>query len=317
MKKVFFLFLIASVTLFIANVLMVWGNPEVSFWKKYMDRNSERLEKLRDENPEKPVILITGGSSCSFSIDPLALQDSLEMPVCNMGGSASMGASYLIANTLLKAKRGDVVVLALEPGLLSKFMEIEQIPLALEMAIIQGQPTLAVGKPILRRELHLKDVVSTLRPGSRYFSTMISKLIMGRKLYRYSIEDWQDGGRLSTSYKDSLLKPSEKMTESFPISPIAVEVLQDAVKYCEKKGIKLCYTLPWIYTEKEFVDLNRHYNEKFLDEVEQYIPVLRDSYMGVCSNRSLYADTSYHLSNEGAHIRSLELVNSLHVWLSQ
>ncbi|NWK55177.1 hypothetical protein HW115_06115 [Verrucomicrobiaceae bacterium N1E253] len=315
MKKVLILAAVAVVSLLIANFLMVWGNPEVVFWKEYMDRNSARLEQMRSNNPDVPVILVTGGSSCSFSLDPIVIEQKTGIPTCNMGGSASMGASYLVANTLAHARRGDVVILAIEPALLSKFTEPEEIPLALEMAIIQGHPLRAVGRPVTNRDMQLKDIIATLRPGSRYFSTMISKLATGRPLYRYTMDDWQDGGRLSTDYKDSLLKPNELMTRPFPINGMGNDLLQQAVLYCEQKGIKLCYSMPWIFTQKEVVDANRGYNLDFLDEVSRIMPVLRGGHLGVCAERKLYADTSYHLSEEGAYLRSVELAEELNKWL--
>jgi hypothetical protein len=314
MKKTLILIGVAVISLLLANVLMIWGNPETNFWKEYLDRKSEILESRGSD--AKPSIFVTGGSSCSFSIEPRAIEGETGMSCYNMGGSAAMGAPYLVANVLRYAKSGDVVVLAIEPALLRGDVSMSNTPLAIQLAIRDGDPLKAVGEPVIDGELHMVNLITTLRPGSMYTSSMLGKWALRKEMYRYSMGDWRDGGRLSTSFSSGFLNPVSEMKGSPLISNRGQSIILQTVVYCREKGIKICYALPWLYTQENATDANKAHNQQFLDDLSRIIDVLTEPSVGVCTKREQFADTTQHLTDEGADQRSREMGKALKEWLS-
>src|SRR5687768_14997237 len=61
-----------------------------------------------------PKIILVGGSNLAFGIDSKMMQDSLRMPVVNMGLYAKLGLKYMLAQVQPYIGPGDVVVVVPE-----------------------------------------------------------------------------------------------------------------------------------------------------------------------------------------------------------
>ena len=61
-----------------------------------------------------PKLVLVGGSNLAFGIDSKMLQDSLGLPVVNMGLYAKLGLKYMLAQVRPYVKRGDIVVVVPE-----------------------------------------------------------------------------------------------------------------------------------------------------------------------------------------------------------
>ena len=81
-------------------------------------------------------------------------------------------------------------------------------------------------------------------------------------------------------------------------------------KTADARGIKVLYVLPWVYSHPNQACQAREIHSRFLDQVEQFLPVLREDKRGIHEIRDDFADTSMHLTAEGATKRS-EVLSTL------
>jgi hypothetical protein len=75
--------------------------------------------KQKDElliHVESPRMIFIGGSNLSFGLNSQMIKDELKINPINTGVVASIGAKYMLENTLQYVKEGDVIILALEYG---------------------------------------------------------------------------------------------------------------------------------------------------------------------------------------------------------
>lgn len=73
------------------------------------------LEKDRlIRNTPSPKIILVGGSNLAFGIDSKMMQDSLRLPVVNMGLYAKLGLKYMLAQVRPYIREGDIVVVVPE-----------------------------------------------------------------------------------------------------------------------------------------------------------------------------------------------------------
>jgi hypothetical protein len=73
------------------------------------------LEKDRlIRRAQSPKIILVGGSNLAFGIDSKMMQDSLRMPVVNMGLYAKLGLKYMLAQVRPYIRQGDIVVVVPE-----------------------------------------------------------------------------------------------------------------------------------------------------------------------------------------------------------
>jgi hypothetical protein len=69
----------------------------------------QRLDSL-----PSPKIVFVGGSNLGFGLDSKRVEDSLHMPVVNMGLHAGLGLKFMIDEVKSSIKKGDIVVLSPE-----------------------------------------------------------------------------------------------------------------------------------------------------------------------------------------------------------
>jgi len=68
----------------------------------------------RSEKLPSPKLVFIGGSGLVFGLDSKRIQDSLHIPVVNMGMHAGLGITFELAEAELVAKSGDKVVMSFE-----------------------------------------------------------------------------------------------------------------------------------------------------------------------------------------------------------
>ncbi len=65
-------------------------------------------------NTPSPRLVLVGGSNLAFGIDSKVLEDSLHMPVVNMGLYAKLGLRYMLAQARPYVRKGDVIIVVPE-----------------------------------------------------------------------------------------------------------------------------------------------------------------------------------------------------------
>ncbi len=300
----------------LALALGIAANPEIQFWSHVDKVRDREIAETRRAQPDQPLILFTGGSSCAFSIDPKIIEETCGMPAFNLGLPVGAGAGYLLHQALEKARSGDLLVVCLEPDLLtSTRVGFGGSAFSFGMACIDGQPGSASGGRSLGIPVGLRDYLTFARPGARYVATWLAKRVTGRG-YRYTTADMRYHGRLETPLSAAHYSLVEAKSDVV-VTPEAREHLLRFRKSAEAKGVRLVYSVPWMLTEPGAEKHNQKANLKILASINEIIPAMDDGYQGVAVDPGYFADSGLHLTAEGSALRSRGLADALHRWLNE
>lgn len=277
-----------------------WLNPEVRLYRHAFEVKRSWAHRMEERFGKKTIVF--GGSSTSFAVDPALILERYGEPVANLGLHAGMGARFLTAAAASLARRGDLLLMAMEPGLLTD--PDPGSDLAAQTGFALDHFDWVHASNITDEPVHWVEDLVSLRPGAYHFFTLLAKLALGRPLYRYHLGDFTETGWQRTQDRRPIPDASGWSAE---LSPDAVALLEDLRAWSEARGVRLAYLLPWRYASPQASRDFQLANLRFLLQVARYLPVLADPRLGAYSVREHFADTPYHLLPEGAAVRSDEL----------
>jgi hypothetical protein len=294
--------------------LTIPANPEVRFWRDVVARRDAEIAHVRKEQPDTPIIFFTGGSSCAFSIDPKIIEETCGMPAFNLGLPVSAGPKYLLHQALAKCRKGDLLVVCLEPDELTYDSYFAPTSFTFALALLDGDPAATHGGTSFGGRLSLRDYLNYSRPGPRYITTWIAKAATG-KGYRYMTRDIRYHGHIETqvSAPSLPLAGPKAVTQVHPVGRQLLETFKTAAK---RKGVRLIYSMPWMLTAAHAAEQNRAANLKILESIRSIIPSFDDGYQGVALDPALFSDSGLHLSAAGSKLRSIALAESLRALLT-
>lgn len=235
------------------------------------------------------------------------------MPAFNLGLPISAGPKYLLHQALEKTKKGDILVIGLEPDALTYPSDFKPTGFSLGLAITDGDPSAAVGGQSFGATLTLRDWLNFLRPGPGYVATWLGKAGTG-KGYRYVAKDIHYHGRIETQVSGSSLPLAGTKTAN-QIHPTGRDLLITIQQAASQKGVRLLYSMPWVLTTEASAAENQAANLKILESIKTVIPTVDDGRQGVATDPTLFSDSGQHLSAKGSAIRSQGLANALQPWL--
>ena len=278
-------------------------NPEIALFHYAHQLKRQWSANLSREHTNKTVIF--GGSSCLTSIQPRRLLEQHGLAVANEGLGAGMGARILTRYALGTLQAGDTLIVALEPDLLAGAVGLE--PLGVQFAMATRQPGL------LREPagINWPSALIDLRPGSYHVFTLIGKILMRQPLYRYSAAEFDPGGWQNVAARRDL------GTSGIPaarLSPAGREWLLMIREECSRRGVRVACAMPWHFSSPGNLTATRRANLRFLREMAEILPVLREPSLGAHSVREHFADTNLHPTAEGAALRTDELAAALKAW---
>ena len=303
----FKLLLVAMVAWAVCAVYSVWLNPEVRFYtalSRIQDAWSRKMELAYTNK-----VVVYGGSSCTFSIDGEQMLRDYNLPTVNRGLAAGFGVKIPTLNALKDLKRGDTLIVALEPGQLTD--STEPTALATQFSYAVGHPGWTT-KPMLKMPaIGRVSSLLALRPGSYHFLTLIGKLVQGRPLYRYDVTNAHPSGWMTTEVRLPIDGP-----------PGHGDYLSDDVKrflptlrdWCTERGVRVAYSLPWAYCPTEKIETFQRHNAATLLKVAEFLPVLKDQSLGANPDVALFADTGWHFTAAGATLRTADLGVAIQKW---
>ena len=281
-------------------------SPEIKFWNEVVEYREAAILKIREQRPNTPIILFTGGSSCAFSIDPKIIEKSCELPSVNLGLPVAAGPGYILHQALREARSGDIIVVCLEPDLLT-FADQDSSPSKVGFGIeaSHGNFTAAAGGITSGKKMGISDYLTLTRPGANYLVTLAGRTL-GGKGYRYKTDDIKYRGLLVTNARDQKLEGSSA-SMSVSLHPEGKQLLVNYEKAAKSKGVDLVYSMPWYFTASQDLDLSRRNKRQLMAKISEIMPVVDDGYSGAMDKLEYFADSGLHLSREGATLRSNSL----------
>jgi hypothetical protein len=293
--------LVAMIAYSTCAIYSVWGNPEVRFFQQISTIQQAWSRRIASEHPG-PKAVVIGGSSCVFSINGQQILDEFGVPVINRGIGIGMGLKVITLHGLSDLKRGDILIAAYEPALLTRPAELTA--LGTQFAFSKYEPAWATQAGAGLPGQSWTSALLALRPGSYHVITLIGKLVQGRALYRYSTAEAHPSGWMRTSARIKI--------EGWPVhvpqlSQDARQTLLWLRRWCEGHAVEPVYSVPWAYSDVEHAEASRRLNAAMIANVSEIIPTLKESTLGIVTDASLFSDTVLHLNEAGSRLRSREL----------
>jgi len=288
-------------------------NPEVAFWKQLMEVRKKEVAQVRQQNPDKRIIFFTGGSSCAFSVDPKIVEDICGLSAFNLGLPVFAGNKYILNQALEQTHKGDILIVCIEPDTLTCGAGSPSTPLAFALGVLDGKPSDAAGGGTFSGKLSFRDYLNLSRPGSRYIATWLIKFFV-RKGYRYTPQDIRYHGRLETTVSD----PGMQASGPNPATRLSVdgrELLKSFKVAADARGVRVAYSMPWVYTAEGSVTVNRANKGQLMGDIGSIMPAIDDGFTGVVSEAAYFADSGLHLTAKGSAVRSQALARALDPWI--
>lgn len=303
----FRLLVVAALTWVICVVYTLWLNPEIRFFSQLAAVQDAWSQKMDREHGHKVVVF--GGSSCTFSIIGERMLERYDLPTVNRGLAVGMQVKVPTLNALQDMRRGDTLIVALEPALLTAPYELSLF--AAQFGFARRHPGW-VTRPALGLPGNGKaSTLLALRPSSQHAVILLGKIVQGRALYRYRVADASPSGWMHTPVRLPLNGPPGHGSRVSKDMQRFLSALRDT---CSERGIRVAYSLPWGYTPAEGVGAFRKENAGFLLQVAEFIPVLKDPMLGADAQGEHFADTVWHLNEEGSRLRTDVLGSAVKNW---
>jgi hypothetical protein len=298
---------VAVMTWAVCVAYTLWLNPEIRFYRQLAAVQDEWSRKMDREHGHKVVVF--GGSSCMFSIVGEQMLEKYALPTVNRGLAAGMTVKIPALNAMQDLKTGDTLIVALEPAHFTAPIELTSMAVQFSFARRHsGWATrTALGLPGSGRV----SALLALRPGSRHVLTLLGKIIQGRVLYRYQVADAWPSGWMRTDVRVPVSGPPGHGPR---LSDDVRQFLSALNDWCLERGVRVAYSLPWGYTPSAQVSGFRKDNAQLLMQISEFVPVLKDPWLGADTNAGHFADTAWHLNEEGSRLRTDELGRAVKQW---
>ncbi|MBE2179402.1 MAG: hypothetical protein IAE97_02930 [Chthoniobacterales bacterium] len=289
----------------------IWWNPDLGFWKEMARRKFAWVEKLHGKHDR--AIGVVGGSTTLFAIDAGMLEEKYGLPVANLGMAASLGPDVCAGFGFSALRRGDFLIVSLEPAMLTD----QTAPTAsgTQLAIALGRPELLTwgnGPGLFLRLVN----PATILPGGYHVVTLLGKLALGQRLSRYKLEDSRPGGFLITNER----QPFAEALKSGGTGPLQLSadgrtLLERMRTEADARGIQIAYVLPWAFCPEPAAAARRAAYRPLLHQIGQIMPVLDEPQLGVHTVLADFSDSAQHLTEEAARHRSEVFAETLRMHL--
>lgn len=303
-KKILQLGIVAFLAWAAAAFYSLRLNPEVLFYRGLSEIQQAWADRLRATTAAQ--FILVGGSSALFSVMPERAWERNAVPLVNFGLAAGTGPQVMVLRGLAQARAGDTLLVGIEPGLLTE----DGVPagLGIQYAFAMGCPKWICDPRLDIPAMSWGSALLALRPGGYHMVTLGGKLLTCRPLYRYRIQDVSPGGWIRTAEGEFVDTPPGHGSR---LSTWSRAFLRALARQAGEKGIRLIYVLPWAYCPPAQAEKFRQENANFLLQITNFMPVLLDDRLGAIHEKSLFADSSWHLNLEGSRLRTDTLAGQL------
>lgn len=269
----------------------------------------DKVDRLVSIN--EPKIILVGNSNLSFGIHSAEIQEELGMPVVNLGLIGGLGNAYHEQIAKLNINEGDIVVICH-----SSFSDNDEID-APELAWITYDFNDSLW-PIFRR----KDYEVILRAWPKYFLKSLYLWLFNEGNH---IPDDCYSRTAFNEYGDVIFKPLDgqmNVDEFFAKTSITVPKINDICttrlnelnKYCIEHGATMVVAgYPIAYGQ--YAEFTAKDFENFQEQLEAVLDCdVISNYTDYFYPYDYFYNTAFHLTNDGAGVRTKQLISDLEKW---
>jgi|GEM_PF-2039000 len=304
------------IKIIILSAFVIGSLLAVNILGKYDKNNyiyaiSDKYDKAKQM--PSPKLICIGGSSLAFGIDSKVLQDSLHIPVVNMGLEADLGISFLLTETEMVAQKDDVVI-----------WSFEYFPT--EEKAIDGED-------------YYKAIAYNAFPSIFNFLTFKNKMDFLRLKYLYFLRD-KTLATLHNRTMKTIVKDSNKFNyqrkgfnaygdETFHITqppqdtilwgntllPVhnshnEITMINECADRLKKQGIKIYFLFPCC--AKSMADKNKDMLKDYENQLRKGLNItLLNSVVEMTYPDNLFYDTVFHLNKNGRQLYTRKVLEML------
>ena len=269
-------------------------------------------------NTPSPRVVFVGGSNLAFGVDSKMLQDSLGMPVVNMGLYAKLGLRYMLAQAKPYLRKGDVIIIV--PEYDQFYGEFANGDNTLNTALLYTPPdrigdfirSYSIIDVLVRprvenaREAFLRTAAAAVGRENEFFPPDTNPVYN-----RHSFNEFGDAvshiGKKGLNPDSIFVKPLPPMKE---FNRKSLSDLNDFETLAESRGAHAYFMFP------SYIDRSYVINVPAIDSLAKRLSGgMRVPVVGRPSDfvypKQYFFDTRYHLTGEGRELRTLELLKLL------
>lgn len=277
-------------------------NPD--FQNNYLASIKLKLDKL--EKIERNKIVIIGGSNVCFGINSETIEDSLEIPVVNMGLHASLGPKFWLEYVKSDLNAGDILIMSPEYAVLTKEKWYGMTGTAVPKTILYTPSK--IGILFSDYEFFKKTTIGIFRTIKAYWENYPFEKDAFIIKQVYDVRSF-DGDNFRSVYLNGTHKKKYKKDKlEFDAERDAWEDLKAYKDYFDKKGVKFYLSPPSLLKESIDVKSAKEYLKTFSEK--STVPILNNN-LNYFYNRDLFFDTNYHLNQKGNAFRTNQLSNDI------
>lgn len=299
-RSTFFIYKLLLFTIF------VWGYLNHIMPQYDGEYTSALVDKVkRLETIEEPKIVLLGNSNLSFGMDSAMLEESMGMPVVNMGLHGGVGNAFHEEMAKLNVHEGDIYILCH-----TDFADNDTI----------GDPTLTwlviENHYFLWKLLRPKDIIPMIKAFPNYLKKSLN-------LYISNTGNQDFGGEYSRSgfndYGDvGILREENIVVFDAPINPpsindTTINRINKLNKWLNERGATLLIAAYPIAEGNMTADTSEFVN--FQEELSSKLDcAVISNYTDYMFDYSYFYDTYFHLTSKGAALRTQQLIADLQHW---
>ena len=299
-KVVIMLLCCTVIAALLLTVTFLWAAPQ--FQSKYTGAIQDKVQRLC--SIDEPKIILVGDSNLAFGIQSPMIEEALELPVVNLGGHGGLGLEFPLNMAKCNIQEGDIVIVSCalfdSPGMRDSelgWISIENYGLwSLVSEADYSNMARTLPKYATKTLLHWALGTGNTPGNDCYARAYFNEY--GDNIYP----------------RPESVHTFTKGSESLPVlTPDCAEVLNEFNAYCESRGAVCLISISPI-AKGEFTAPEERFTEYQKSLEDQLDATVISQVTDYFFPYDQFYDTNYHLTDEGAVIRTQQLIADLKQW---
>jgi len=311
MKKFLLKFTLFSLLLITLLGLSILFIPNLSIRNSLYYALLDKHEYL--ESKSSPRIILLGGSNLSFGVNSEKIEDSLHVPVINMGLHAGLGLRYICLDVINSLQPEDILIIC--PEYAHFFIGDENIFYGSDELLYILFDVNPESRKLINftQWIHLAKFLPKFGAEKIYYfpKAFINSLKVDpdKEIGVYDRKSFNEHGDVVAHYgRENVTFTINEYNGK--INEDAIDFLQDYYLELKKRNIRMFFYYP-AYQHSAYI-LNKEaltrLDKRLHDNVT--IPFFSSMEDGIMAD-SLFFNTEYHLNKQGVELRTKHLINQL------